>query len=279
MARKPFPAKAGEKRLGRFLSALRAAARHPEDEAIHDLRVAIRRLLAFLDVASTLADANRPVPLEPTVTLRRLMKPLGRLRDAHVKMLHIRTLAPLADPVTWRYALAIASDVDRWERAVARTLARTSPRDIRKNFRFLPPSPLSPGEIRGMAIALLGKREAEVARLSERLLEARSPMALHELRLAFKAYRYTAEALSDLLPGLTAETESRLHDFQTLLGDIHDFDVMLEDFRLFRGKVLGIPTAGNDIEDNLEAGRDSKWREALSFLQAGEGIRALFARR
>lgn len=278
MGRHPFLAGVGDMRLDRFLSAFARAARHPGEEAIHDLRVAIRRLLAFIDLAEGLADGESPFPAEPASPLKHLMKPLGRLRDAQVKMLRLGALAPLADPVTWRYALAVASDADRREAAVVRALARTKPGKVRGAFRALPLSPLPAGDPCEKALALLAEREAGTDRLARRFLANRTPDALHELRLAFKAYRYTAEALSDFLPGLNAGTESRLHDFQTLLGDIHDFDVMLEEFRRFRGKVLGIQGGGNDIEKVLMRERAAKFGFLLSFLRGGKGIRKLFVR-
>lgn len=278
MGRYPLLAEVGDKRLGRFLSAFDKAARHPREAPVHDLRVAIRRLLAFIDLAEGLAHGKQPFPSEPASTLKRLMKPLGRLRDAQVKILRLGALAPLADPVTWRYALAVASDADRQLAVVARALALKTPSGVRRAFRALPLSPLPAGDLGERAFPLLVEREAEAARLADRFLDNRTPEALHELRLAFKAYRYTAEALSDLLAGPAGEAGSRCHDFQTLLGDIHDFDVMLEEFRRFRGKVLGIPGGGNDIEKVLVRERAAKIASLLSILRDGNGIRALFAR-
>jgi CHAD domain-containing protein len=59
------------------------------------------------------------------------------------------------------------------------------------------------------------------------------------MRLAFKKYRYAAEVLLPLFPKATEETEKRLHAFQTLLGTIHDCDVILAEAASFRRAILG----------------------------------------
>ena len=60
------------------------------------------------------------------------------------------------------------------------------------------------------------------------------------MRLAFKKYRYAAEVLLPLFPKATEETAKRLHDFQTLLGTIHDCDVILAEAASFRRDILGL---------------------------------------
>lgn len=272
----PFLPEAGAKRLRRLLAALRRAAGNPGEEAVHDLRVAIRRMLAFLDLAAPLSGGERPHPPEPKRTLLRLMRPLGRLRDAHVKLLRLKALAPTADPGTRLYALAVRSDAEKWERLAARALTRAKPARIRKAFRALPLSPRPAADLETPALAILRAREAEVARIAEEHLGDPSPDSLHELRLAFKAYRYTAEALSPLLPGLTPEAGDRLHAFQTLLGDLHDFDVLLAEAARFRLRVLGSPGPALDIETAVESVRRDSDHALLEMLRGGEGVSGLF---
>jgi CHAD domain-containing protein len=68
------------------------------------------------------------------------------------------------------------------------------------------------------------------------------------MRLAFKKYRYSVEVLAPLFPSITEETLERLHAFQTLLGDLHDLDVVLKEAEYFRRRVLEI-----DSESVLES--------------------------
>ena len=89
------------------------------------------------------------------------------------------------------------------------------------------------------ATELLGELEREVSKHREAALDPAHPEALHRMRLAFKKYRYAAEVLLPLFPKATKETAKRLHAFQTLLGTIHDCDVILAEVASFRRDILG----------------------------------------
>ncbi len=281
MDRKSFLPGAGEKRLDRFLDTLAAAARHPGEEPVHDLRVAIRRLLAFLDLAESIPGGEQPFPGELPSAMKALMRPLGRLRDAHVKLTRIEALglSPPSDRCSRLYRLAVMSDADKWEEAVAHALRRARPDAFRKSYRAIRLSPLPPGKIETPALARLHAREAEVVRRADEYLASAGPEPLHKLRLAFKAYRYTAEAMASLLPGMTAKTGSHLHDFQTLLGDIHDLDLLLAESRHFREKVLGMPGTESRLEIAAGKARDESLILLERILHNGRGVAGLFAPR
>jgi CHAD domain-containing protein len=89
------------------------------------------------------------------------------------------------------------------------------------------------------AAEFLRELEREVSKLLAAALDPAHPEALHRMRLAFKKFRYAAEVLLPLFPKATEETAKRLHAFQTLLGTIHDCDVILAEAASFRRDILG----------------------------------------
>jgi len=93
-------------------------------------------------------------------------------------------------------------------------------------------------------------------------LDPSNPEALHRMRLAFKKYRYAWEVLEPLLPRAPRNGGKRLHDFQTLLGTIHDCDVILVDVRSFREGCLG-EKAECALETAVRALRSEKFRDFL----------------
>jgi CHAD domain-containing protein len=263
----PFLARVGRKRLDRFLDCLRAAAKRPAEAEVHDLRVSIRRLLAFLELAAGMPGAPPPPPDLPRA-LRSLMRPLGRLRDAHVKLIHLSALCPAVEPESWKYVLSVKGDEERWEAVVTDTLGVSDRDRFRARFGAIRFSSLPKGNLRSPALSLLLRREREVDRRIADFRRERTPESLHSLRLAFKAYRYSAEAMAPFLPDFTPEAEARLHDLQTLLGDIRDFDLLLAAVRRFREKVLGLRPGGGDIAAAVGAERKRKLRRLHALLRA-----------
>jgi CHAD domain-containing protein len=234
-----FLAESGRTRSARFRECLKRAAANPaSDEAVHDLRVAIRRVLAWIGVRDALLGPDRRLS-ERRRSLKALMSPLGKLRDAHVKRDWIRNIVPEGDEPSFLYSVQVASDVLRWEARVRKRLGTQSTRRLRV------PIPKSEGGRGGRiedaipAPELLGGLEREVSKHLEAALDPAHPEALHRMRLAFKKYRYAAEVLLPLFPKATKGTAKLLHDFQTLLGTIHDCDVILSEVASFRRDILG----------------------------------------
>jgi len=234
-----FLAETGRARIDLFRKRLRRAAADPaSEEAIHDLRVSIRRVLAWIAVREALVGPDRDLRAARS-SLKSLMSPLGKLRDAHVKRDLIRTILPKGDEPSWRYAVLVASDVRRWEESVRRLLGRKSSRRL-----DVPLPGTRTGGGSGTDASIAGSRHLatlgkDVDRLRKGALDPSNPEALHRMRLAFKKYRYSWEVLEPLLPRPARNRAKRLHDFQTLLGSIHDCDVILVDVRSFREGCLG----------------------------------------
>jgi hypothetical protein len=115
----------------------------------------------------------------------------------------------------------------------------------RSTRRLRVPLPKEAGGLGGrleaaiLAPGLLGRLEREVSKHRDAALDPSHPEALHRMRLSFKKYRYAAEVLLPLFPKATEETAKRLHAFQTLLGTIHDCDVILAEAAAFRRGILG----------------------------------------
>jgi len=229
-----FLEESGRTRAARFREWLKRTSADPaSDEAVHDLRVAIRRVLAWIAVRNVLLGPDRRLR-EARSSLKTLMIPLGKLRDAHVKRDWIRKVVPEGDEPSYQYSVQVASDVLRWEAKVRKRLGAQSTRRLRISF------PRGSGGLGGrleaaiLAPDLLGRLEREVSKHLTAALDPAHPEALHRMRLAFKKYRYAAEVFLPLFPKATEETVKRLHDFQTLLGTIHDCDVILAEAASFR---------------------------------------------
>jgi CHAD domain-containing protein len=234
-----FLAETGRERIDLFRKRLRRAAADPaSEEAIHDLRVSIRRVLAWIAVRDVLLGPVRDLRAARS-SLKALMSPLGKLRDAHVKRDLIRTILPKGDEPSYLYAVLVAGDVQRWEEKVGGLLGRKSARRIRVPLPMARTGRGSGAEASAQASRHLAKLGRAVDRHRKGALDPSNPEALHRMRLAFKNYRYAWEVLEPLLPRAARNSAKRLHDFQTLLGTIHDCDVILAEAASFRHNILG----------------------------------------
>jgi CHAD domain-containing protein len=199
-------------------------------DAVHDLRVAIRRLLALLDL---LADLP-PLPGSLRAVrkpLRRLLDALSRLRDSQVQC---QLAAKLAAPDATTRRL-----FRRW---LAGREAKRRPRARQRLLAF--PAGQWAKPFRQAACGLRTAAAAEPARercrravrqpLEEAWRDAEKrrqrlsptdPHSLHRLRLALKEYRYALEALLPLLPPGGDHLLRQLRAAQTRLGGIQDLRV------------------------------------------------------
>lgn len=215
---------------------LRAARRRRSEPAIHDLRVAMRRLLALFDALMLLVPGDDLADLRRAI--RRRLKALNALRDTHVQILTLRALR-LSFPVVGAY-LRLLRTRERRLIVEAGKLCRTFPvlemertlASVMERFHRLA---RSPAVGRAMRTAASGGAASAYTRVVERRREVRrdSARSIHRLRVAFKKFRYTTEALAPLLSGVTRTLLKEMNRYQTGMGEIQDLEVLASGIRRF----------------------------------------------
>ncbi len=213
----------------------------PEDtEALHDFRVALRRLRSVLrSFRSELGDA---VSKKLQRRLRDVTRATGAARDAEVQLGWVRSHRAelgrrLAPGLPWLLA-RLAQQQDEAYAAIRRTVPgefRQLERRVRRGLSttLLDESPAAPP----FATATSRLIHEHVAELEQELEVARSGPdadAVHAARIAVKRLRYLLEPLAAERP-LLAPTLESLKQLQTLLGELHDLHVL--------GAALGVAVA------------------------------------
>ena len=219
-ARRP-PRHGMRSRIGRVVKELRRVRRSADSDAVHDLRVAIRRCRS---IATVMAEVDGHPTWEAMNTLpRRLFRALGALRDLQVLEALVQRLASAVDPTRGRL-LEVLEDRERAPRKQLRRAARAFDQESWKllarasamRARLVPPDSLT-------AQCLALERYEEFLRLHARAVATQRPAPWHALRVGLKRFRYAVE---NLLPERSAVWEEGLGQTQTLLGDLHDMDVL-----------------------------------------------------
>lgn len=213
-----------------------------DPEALHDMRVAVRRLRAAVRAfADGIPAATRS---RMTEELRWLGQALGRVRDVDVQLENVRTFAAGAPP---GHRGGLQPYVEYLERErEARRAVMLAELDSQRYCRLVlllegfaegPARSRSPGAREPVASA--GRRALKKAfrRLLKRGAKvqagAPAPEDLHALRIRAKRVRYLLEFLRDLTGKPGRRLVRQLTRLQDLLGAYHDAVVAAEFVRAF----------------------------------------------
>jgi CHAD domain-containing protein len=204
---------------------LASATDRRDEEACHDLRVALRRTRTVLEVGRKVL--GRFQADEVRGTLRELMQASGALRDEEVLISVVSSLGVDRPDVT-----AWIETRRRRERVLRRALTgRVKAGELQRGQRMLDALlAFRPDPRRDRRLAKLARRAVDKARRNverHKLVAPDDVSALHDLRIAYKRLRYTVETFEGALPhdlSMLAQTAAR---FQKRLGDVHDVDVAI----------------------------------------------------
>jgi CHAD domain-containing protein len=210
----------------------RAVKAGGDADAIHDLRVATRRMQEALEMFAPL------LPEEPRERVRRRTRRIRRqftdLRDADVLARMMQHLA--ADPSEQDRAAvlaigrALASKAARLRRSLTRK-TRGAPHvpGFRKRLRALLDS--LPSSDRAALLragrASLRERAGELRRALARAKRG-APEPLHRARVAVKRWRYGLELAEASKIAACRKAIDQAQEIQDRLGSIHDLDVLID---------------------------------------------------
>jgi CHAD domain-containing protein len=207
--------------MQRVLKQLDALQSAPDKDAVHDLRVAIRRCRSLAAVLREVDPA--PAWHEMRRLPKKLFRKLGELRDTQIMdewvsehgaendklRIALHNFFQEREPKLLQEALRLASKFDdkSWQRLEGK---------LRKRVRLVPPGSL-------VAQCLAVERLNEAKDLHGKALRADKPAAWHGLRIGLKKFRYTVESL---LPEQYELWSPNLKQLQDILGEVHDLDVL-----------------------------------------------------
>jgi len=208
-------------------------------EAVHQMRVALRRLRSALKVFRPVLDTPRLAEIK--ADLRWLLEHLGPARDADV------FLAEIIDPVVARHPndSALAALRGHWQADRDAKLRAACDAVASRRFAELVlglgqwvevgdwlGSPDHPrrrrldAPIAPFALARLDKAVGKLIRVSGDNLGRLAPEELHAVRIQGKQVRYTGEFFATLVPRKTMKVFlAELSELQDFLGQINDISV------------------------------------------------------
>jgi CHAD domain-containing protein len=216
-------AKALDLALGK---AIRRVTSDSDEEALHDMRVAMRRLRTLLRLARPLYGRFRTDAVRGAFSL--VQSRTGDLRDEEALEEMFQTLV-LDDPafVAWRLRRRA-----REKKLRATVVASLRAGDLARARKLLsalllfPPKPSRDHELARFARRAVIRARKNVDK--KRDAPTSDVEAMHALRILYKELRYATEIFAEVLPLDLAALIAPAAKLQKRLGDIHDIDTALD---------------------------------------------------
>lgn len=210
-------------RWQKFCAELKHCRREFSEEAVHDLRVAARRLLALFDLLRLILHHKRIQKIRRE--LKDQLDDLDDLRDTQVLLADIsESIHDL--PELEAFQIFLQKQEKKYLRRAhkkikARKIDRLSCRigKMMGMIEDLPEEALNMQVIEAVDATFLRVRQHYEA------MDIGNVASIHRLRIAFKRFRYTVEIAHPLFENFPAENFKRMHDYQSMMGDIQDMEV------------------------------------------------------
>jgi CHAD domain-containing protein len=108
---------------------------------------------------------------------------------------------------------------------------------------------------------IIAVRSAELFSFVPRALDERNPVALHDMRIAAKRLRYVLELVGFAIGPLAQEAEARARDLQTVIGEVHDQDVLIARLEALPAKTSRVGLRALSLR--LQSVRDERFARFL----------------
>ena len=219
-----------------FRVELKRCRKKYSEEAVHDLRVATRRLISTLDLVDCIhPEANLR---KARRALKRQLDMFGPLRDVQVQLLTIDKMLS-SFPELQEFYNFLAKRERKLMQHLSMELKRVKTGKIRKSIAVavrqleaLPDTPAVQQEKRAEALLAI---EMAFNRVVERkhAIAPTDGSSIHRMRVAFKKFRYMVESLGPLRGRTSSKQLKAMNAFQGSMGDIQDVDVLLANVQSF----------------------------------------------
>lgn len=215
-----------DRRRESFLVRLKVCREDFSEASVHDLRVAARRLIAFVEVAGLLDGRGRPSRARRQ--LKELIDGFDDLRDTQVMQAslddHAREEPALL--AMREHLLAQEQDLLRGARRAARSFDTRRLKDRLKRLRGRLAEQLQSPDPGLDPFAPVDEAFARVVHCDAVAVPGNTA-TIHRVRLAFKKFRYRFEIVQPALPALPEDHPARLHTYQTIVGRVQDAETFL----------------------------------------------------
>jgi CHAD domain-containing protein len=202
------------------------------EDAVHDVRVATRRLLATLELIDAVVLKSK------TRKLRRALKnqldSFDDLRDTQVMLAEVA--ARLSSiPELQPFLIRLQKRERRLLRKAQKNIQALDTDKLEKRLIKILETLWVNAETSESLLSALDGAFSNVTRRAGKV-DPSIPATIHRVRIAFKAFRYMLEIVHPILPGFPKKLLRQMQDYQTRMGDIQDVEVFLRNLDDFAAR-------------------------------------------
>jgi CHAD domain-containing protein len=217
----------------KYLTELKRCREEFSNEAVHDLRVATRRMMAVIQLLNSISP--RPRLQKIIRTLKEQLDDLDDLRDIQVIVAELSESVQEL-PELHEFEKRQQRIEDRLLRTLRKKIKKFSVHELSKRIRKTHDSIQTEHDLEAQTL-----QAADDAYMLTRqrlgLVDLARPVTIHRVRIAFKDFRYTVEIIHPLLKDFPEANLKWMHDYQSLMGEVQDSEVFIQTLTDFSERV------------------------------------------
>jgi CHAD domain-containing protein len=245
-----------EKRWKTYRAELKRCRAEFSNEAVHDMRVALRRLLSLIRLLNSISP--RPRLRKLSRAIKDKLNGFDDLRDTQVMLVEISEM--IKELPQLKQFQGYLEHIEETElKDLRKELKNSDLTDVARRIRKTRESLTGKEEIDSAAVILQSVDDAFlVTKQRYERIDRLQPASIHRVRIAFKNFRYMFEIVHPLLDGFPLEQLKIMHDYQSLMGEIQDAEVFLQTLADFQ------PTASSFDFELVRRHYESRRADAIS---------------
>ena len=215
-----------EKRWENYGTELKNCQNEFTEEAIHDLRVATRRMLAFIKLMNSVSPQPRLKKIARA--FKDQLDEFDNLRDTQVILKELNEIVHEL-PQLEDFELYLRSREEEMMQELNQTLKQRDTSKLDGWICNTQEDLEAWGDNRLESLTLEAVDDAFLT-VRQRLgwVDLARSATIHRVRVAFKAFRYMVEIVHPLLKDFPLETLKQMDAYQTLMGNIQDTEVFAQ---------------------------------------------------
>lgn len=222
-----------ENRWKKYRLELKRCRTEFSNEAVHDLRVATRRMVAFTQLLNAISPRPRLKKIKNA--FKDQLDEFDDLRDTQVILAEISELLQEL-PQLHDFQKHLQLSEERLLRRLHKKIKNMETSEVTKRIRKTHKS-IEVEMIHDLAPRLLQAVDDAFLRVKQRYdaVDVARPATIHRERITFKSFRYMVEVVQPLIPNFPPENLKRMNDYQSLMGEIQDAEVFTQTLADFLG--------------------------------------------